>query len=550
MRVLGISAIAGFLLLLVRRRTLPVLGASLAWIRARPRAERVPDLDIAAAYHERLPAEARGDAIDDRTWRDLDLDEVFRQVDRTASLPGSQYLYHLLRTPHVTGEPLDRLERVVQGLGDAGASATVRAALARLDDPRAGQLVYLLLDELPPRPRFWWLFPILTASAVASLALVAVWPRALLALLVVALANIGVQLAYKPRVRRFVPALHELPTFLSVARVLGGLPIADARREIDCLERGARRCGLLRRATVWLRFEPGQANDMVASLYEYVNLLLLLDVNAFVFALQSLRDSRDSLRAMFAAIGYLDAAQAIAAWRAQLPRWTVPSFTDPVKGLKVTGLVHPLLREAVPNDLCLEGASVLITGSNMAGKTTFLRAMGVNAVLAQSLHTVCAGEWRAPLLRVRTSIGRTDSILDGRSYYLAEVESVRSLMRAKASGAQHLFLLDEIFRGTNTTERVAAAAAVLAYLDRGGDLVFVATHDIEVIDLLGGRYAPYHFREQVDEGALRFDFRLHPGASSTHNAISLLRMMDYPEEVVRDALAALDWQRRGEDRRG
>jgi DNA mismatch repair ATPase MutS len=198
----------------------------------------------------------------------------------------------------------------------------------------------------------------------------------------------------------------------------------------------------------------------------------------------------------------------------------------------------------VPNSIHVVDASVLITGSNMSGKTTFIRALGVSAVLAQTVHTTCAAVWRAPMLHVRTSIGRADSIVDGKSYYLAEAESVRALVRASGSGQQHLFLLDEIFRGTNPTERVAAASAVLSYLSRGSDLVFVATHDIEVLELLGDGFGAYHFRESVDGGVLTFDYRIHPGPSSTRNAITLLRLMEYPEELVAEAMAAVDWQSR------
>ncbi|HEY7396604.1 MAG TPA: hypothetical protein VH559_17230 [Gemmatimonadaceae bacterium] len=212
--------------------------------------------------------------------------------------------------------------------------------------------------------------------------------------------------------------------------------------------------------------------------------------------------------------------------------------------MKVEAVIHPLLAHPVANSLEVRASSVLITGSNMSGKTTFVRAIGVNAVLAQTLHTICAEQWHAPMLRVRTSIGRSDSIMDGKSCYLAEVESVHALIRAKETGAQHLFLLDEIFRGTNTTERVAAANAVLTYLNRGSDIVFVATHDIEVIDLLGDAYTPHHFREEISDTAISFDYRIHPGPASTRNALALLEAMQYPRDLVAHALATIDWQAR------
>jgi DNA mismatch repair ATPase MutS len=119
------------------------------------------------------------------------------------------------------------------------------------------------------------------------------------------------------------------------------------------------------------------------------------------------------------------------------------------------------------------------------------------------------------------------------------VEAVRGLIRAKAPDRQYLFLLDEIFRGTNTTERVAGAYGVLAYLNRGIDLVVVATHDVELLDLLGSAFAPVHFREQITDGGLTFDYRIHSGPSSTRNAIALLELMEFPRDVVRDALSAI-----------
>ena len=540
--VLGVPALA-----MLTLRLFPSARISLWLLRERRtnRRGRPADMALAAAYHSQLPPELLVDALDARTWQDLDLDQVFCSLDKTESEPGRQYLYHLLRTPQSDRAPLERLERAVRRLaGDADLAERVCGSLRRLDDPRAARLVHLILGELPARPALWWTFPLLTVGSLACLAAVAVWPGVLVVWMAIALVNVGVQLFYKPRVARFVSALHEIPAFLRASTELGALGVVELAPESRILHDGARRLSRLRRATKWLMFEPGQAHELVVMVYEYINLLFLFDVNAFVFTTETLRASRAELRAMFEAVGYLDAVQSIAAWRETLPRWATPEYTDVRKALQVEALVHPLLAEPVPNSLEVDDTSVLITGSNMSGKTTFVRAIGVNALLAQTLHTVCANVWRAPMLRVRTSIGRSDSLMEGKSYYLAEVESVRALVQAKEGGQQHLFLLDEIFRGTNTTERVAAAAAVLAYLNRGTDLVIVATHDIEVLDLLGDAYAAHHFREKIVGDTLNFDYRIHDGPSSTRNAIALLEVMGYPAELVADACAALDWQQR------
>ena len=509
------------------------------------RSTRHTDLNLIAAFHNRVAAKATEDRLNDRTWNDLDLDDVFHSIDHAASEPGRQYLYHMLRSPQSSPTPLVRLDGAVRGFANDDVVANhARAALAQLGDQRAAYLEDLIFGDLPRRPRFWWLFPLLTGSSIICLALITIWPRAGVVWLGLCVVNVGAQLFYKPRVKRFIPALHELPAFLRAAGALGELSIAACPEETRILREGAKELSALRVQSWWLMFEPDQADGLAASIYEYINLLFLLDVNSFVFAVEALRDSANVARRMFESLGTLDAAQSVAKWRHSLPHWVTPEFTPARKALHVEGLAHPLLTDAVPNSLDVAGKSILITGSNMSGKTTFVRALGVNAVLAQTLYTVYAREWRAPMLRVRTSIGRTDSLIEGKSYYLAEVESVLALVRAKEDGHQHLFLLDEIYRGTNTTERVAAAYAVLAWLNRGLDVVIVATHDLELRDLLGDAYDTHHFREQVADENLTFDYRIQSGPSSTRNAIALLKVMQYPDELVADALAAIDWQRR------
>src|SRR5215207_902386 len=535
------------MLILLARRRFPQI---VLWLRAltasRQRGERAPDMARAAAYHSRLPDAANVATLDQRTWQDLDLDEVFCSLDRTESEPGRQYLYHLLRTPLLSEEPLGRRERLLRSLsGDDGLAARIQMPLRRLQNPRAGQLVHLILGDLPERPHYWVLFPILTVTSIASLVLLlTVWPPAFVVWLGVCFVNLWVHLCYRSRVKRLTPAIRELPAFIDAGRTLAALDIPHAREETVALREDANRLAGLRRAATWLIFEPGEGGELAASMYEYINLLFLLDVNAFVFAIEKLRTSQSAMQRLFEGIGYLDSMQSVSRWRSTLSSWTTPEFIPPEKALHLEAIYHPLLSDAVPNSLETEDASVLITGSNMSGKSTFVRAIGVNAVFAQTLHTVCAAEWRAPMVQVRTSIGRTDSITEGKSYYLAEVEAVAALVHAKADGAQYLFLLDEIFRGTNTTERVAASFAVLSYLNRGSDIVVVATHDIELIDLLGQRYGTRHFREELTDGHMTFDYRMHDGPSSTRNAIALLDAVKLPADLVAEATATLDWQRR------
>ena len=150
------------------------------------------------------------------------------------------------------------------------------------------------------------------------------------------------------------------------------------------------------RATAWLRFEPSQQSKLLTMFYTYVSFLFGLDMTAFVFTINRVKQLRPTLQHMFEAIGYIDATQGMAAWRKTLAHWWAPEFTVASKEIRVTALVHPLLKSAVANNVTITNRSALITGPNMSGQTTFIRALGVNAILAQSLGTVTTTRWRAP----------------------------------------------------------------------------------------------------------------------------------------------------------
>ncbi len=503
---------------------------------------RAADVDLAqlAAYDMRQGPYARGDVLDERTWQDLDLDDVFCRIDRCASQPGRQVLYHMLRRPSLDSVTLPAFDASVDAMRrDPAALAVVRRALTPLATRQAARLETSLFGALPARPALWWVFPLLTALSVSLLALIVVWPFALIGWIGVCIATMIAQMLYRPKVREFVPAMQALPDFVEVSRALGAMALPGLADECALLRDGAARLRGLKSTTGWLRFDSAVANELAGSLYEYGNLLFALDLTAFVLTTTRLCAVRDTAQAMYRALGRIDGMQSIASWRDTLPAWTAPVFTPPGKALHCESLVHPLLEAGVPNSLQVQNTSVLVTGSNMSGKSTFLRALGVNAVLAQAVGTVCATAWTASLLHVRTSIGQGDSLLDGKSLYMAELDAVKRMLDEKAGGAQHLFLLDELFRGTNTPERVAAGYATLAWLDRGDDLVVVATHDLELSRLLGARFAAYHFREQVTDESLAFDFRIRPGLSSTRNAIALLRLSGFPVGLVDDATATL-----------
>jgi DNA mismatch repair ATPase MutS len=185
---------------------------------------------------------------------------------------------------------------------------------------------------------------------------------------------------------------------------------------------------------------------------------------------------------------------------------------------------------------------MVITGANMSGKSTYLRTVGIAAVLARAFNTCPAASWEGRSFRVRSLIGRNDDLSTGKSYYQVEADGVVGLLKDAAEDLPTLFLLDELLRGTNTIERLAAGEAVLRALlaCHGGSsphAVIVATHDGELVSMLSDLYVPFHFRETIGPEGLTFDFRRREGPASTRTAIALLAATGAPNEVVEAARA-------------
>ena len=179
---------------------------------------------------------------------------------------------------------------------------------------------------------------------------------------------------------------------------------------------------------------------------------------------------------------------------------------------------------------------MLVTGSNASGKSTFLKAVAINALLAQTVHTCPAESYRGGLYRIFTSMALRDNLESGESYYIVEIKALKRILDAvNADPSPVLCFVDEVLRGTNTVERIAASTQVLKSLHRPGVLCFAATHDIELTRLLETAYDNYHFEEQVEGDDIRFNYQLMPGRAGTRNAIRLLGIIGYDEDIIREA---------------
>jgi hypothetical protein len=228
------------------------------------------------------------------------------------------------------------------------------------------------------------------------------------------------------------------------------------------------------------------------------------------------------------ALGELEALCALGGYAFEHPRNVFPEVSAEAPRFEATGLGHPLLLEPVRNDVSLtpEGRLLLVSGSNMSGKSTLLRSVGTNAVLALAGAPVCATRLRLSVLAVGATLRVQDSLQSGTSRFYAEIRRLQLLRDIAAGPTPLLFLLDEILHGTNSHDRAVGATAVLQGLLERGAIGCVTTHDLALTQLaieLGFGAVNVHFEDDLKDGKLHFDYRMRPGVVQKSNALALMR---------------------------
>jgi hypothetical protein len=264
----------------------------------------------------------------------------------------------------------------------------------------------------------------------------------------------------------------------------------------------------------------------------FANVFLLWDVFCAAALLRWRARAGASARGWIEAMAELEALSGLATFASEHPAFAFPEIAPGALCFVAEGMGHPLIPSArrVDNDVALAGpgSALMVTGSNMSGKSTLLRAVGVNAVLALAGAPVCAHKLVLAPLQVRTSMRMTDSLEEGVSHFYAELARLKGIVDAANGGERVLFLLDEVLHGTNSRERNIGARAVVTHLLDRGAIGAVSSHDLGLADLeveSGGRVKNVHFQELAEGGKMTFDYQLKPGVVTSSNALRLMKLI-------------------------
>ena len=472
--------------------------------------------------------------IDKITWNDLDMDSVTALIDHAGSSVGREYINDSLHNLCLEEELLKERDRRAGYFNENGKDIS-RIERAFKDLGRTKKVSFFdyifRLKELKPRSNA--LHIILILLLLASIAMLFVQPVVgIIALVVMIAVNIIVYFKVKAEIEGYFICLKYLVSMVSIAGRINKLDTlkADEFKYIheDLAESVKTFAGLKRGSWLLTNSVSGSLVDVIL---DYVRMITHIDLIKFNQMRREVLEKEDEIRCLYNALGEVELALSIYKFRKSLGNYCKPFFAG--RALAVKNLVHPLLKDAVPNDIDVDG-SVLLTGSNASGKSTFLKAVAINQILAQTIYTCMADECRTGFFKVISSMALKDNLQDNESYFVVEIKSLKRIFDELGEVPLMCFV-DEVLRGTNTAERIAASSEILKSLSQSNAIIFAATHDIELTDLLKDYMKNYHFSEQVDGESISFDYKLKEGSADSRNAIKLLKAYGFSTDIVANA---------------
>ena len=471
--------------------------------------------------------------VDDQTWRDLNLDGIFCKLDRTYSTPGESVLYNILRTPSYKEKELQKRAEIINLFQeDRELREEIQFLLAKLDRQKSNTITELLWGDLPPNNRFFIIYSFLAMIALLSLATPLILGVNAL-LLITGLFSLNTYIHYRlsREIHPELPAISYLSSLLRTAGSLSRLKQSGIEHYQDRLKKASAATNKILNKTRFLFGETGTSPEDI--FLEYLKIFFLLEVRSFYAALREIGKNKDELKETYLIVGELDALQSVASYRQSLEYYAEPHFIEETVYLEMQEAIHALVENAVSNSIIVkEKNGLLVTGSNMSGKSTFLRTVGINVLFAQTIYTCLAKKYLGSFFRVISSISKSDDIGEGKSFYFKEAERLLKLIHASDFAFPSLCLIDELLSGTNYLERLAASRAILEYLSRKNALTIVATHDLDLASWLKDHYLSYHFTDKVDREGLVFNYHIQEGICTSSNAIKLLEYLGYPKTIT------------------
>ena len=503
----------------------------------------VEELDKISRYYWHMREKRTGtNEIDEITWNDLGMDSIFERMNFTQSSSGEEFLYAMLRCPVSDDRDGTQAQMVTQidyMMEHEKERLDTMMSLKELGHTGKYALSDYLdyLGELGVRSNKVHYLCIL----LLLVSIVVIFVRTSLGVpMVIATAcfNIVTYMKEKGIAAPYVTTFAYIMRMLHCADKITGHTFGPEMEDYTV--------GLKAKRSRFKDFEKnsGMVLKMNAStgnidelLFDYIKMLTHIDLIRFNKMLNIVHKNKDAIIGLAGDIGYIDTVISIGYFRAALPYYCTPLLqTGCDSRFILSEGCHPCIENPVANSFS-QNRGMIITGSNASGKSTFLKMTAINAILAQTVCTCTAKMYKGNYFRIYSSMSLRDNLANGESYYIVEIKALKRIIDAADAKDETplLCFVDEVLRGTNTVERIAASTQILKRLSQREIYCFAATHDIELTHLLEQDYDNCHFEEEVKHGDVLFSYRLLEGRAHTRNAIKLLEIIGFSKEIIRRA---------------
>ena len=488
--------------------------------------------------------------IDEITWNDLDLDEIYKKLNTAKSSVGKEYLKRELKTLLFDIDKLKARNKKINYFKDneekKKKTEKIFSKLSVLKKYDFLDYIYKL-KEVPEMNNAVHI--ILGILLIIAIVLIFFKPVVgVIAIVVMIAVNIMTYFKGKAKIEAYFLCVKYLVAMDVAAKKILAENCLDSeifKEEISNLNQSVKVFASLKNGS-WLLTNSvsGSLADVVM---DYIRMFFHLDLMKFNSMRKTAMENEEQIKVLYDSLGEIEAAIAISEYRKKV-NYTEPIFysaeqikekdLNSSKTLIAEELNHPLLEIGVTNTIKAE-KSVLLTGANASGKSTFLKALAINQIFAQTLYMTLSERFVTTFMKVITSMALTDNILGKESYFVVEIKSLKRIFD-ELGEIPVLCFIDEVLRGTNTIERISASSEILKNLSEKNALVFAATHDIELTELLKDQMLNFHFSETVDGNNVLFDYKLKEGPSNSSNAISLLKSYGFSDDIIENATRRSD----------
>lgn len=480
-----------------------------------------------AQLKERLTYDSE---IDNITWYDLDLFQLFKQINRTHSSVGSEALYRQLRLFDFNGQKQAEMERLNEFFQEHPKTREkIEYTFSRLGKTDRNSVVRFLTETKKKNDTFLALYVLLGILPLIGLFLIlsGVDSIGFFVLVGSLLANTIYSTMKKVEIELELMSMAYFIQTLQTAKKIAKINQPNQEQIQRLLKKFK---GVLRFSFAF-RKKDGTLMDIFL---DYLNILFMLPFISYHFVFNRIKHHEEEAIELWQVLGNLEVAYAVLNYRQTLPFYTHPAFHE-VGEVAGKELYHPLIEKPVANPATWT-RNTLVSGSNASGKSTYVKGVAINCVLAQTINTSLAQEFSMKRGHVLSSMAVEDDVVMGDSYFVAEIKSLKRILDQVETEEQAYLFIDEILRGTNTVERIAASSSIINWIADYPAIAFVATHDIELTEILKNQCDNVHFKENITaEDGIQFDYQLQQGPATSRNALLLLENMDFPAEVVEDA---------------